>query len=241
LVPGSALPRFIGAGLLLAASVAANASLAGFTDEASFQAATTGLPAEWTNFDTLGAGDPVAGGAGFSLSVSAAGSLAVVATGFWTTSGVNYLGLNNVDGQFLNGDLLTFTFARPATAFGVYVVGGSDLANPAFTDVGVQLTTGAFSVSTSKLPDRADGQGSFAFFIGVVGTGSTLNSVTLSGFSPGLLEYAVDDVRVVSSVPESASGQLLALGLLGLAAWRRHRPPKAQMSTLKNATLGEFA
>ena len=234
------------AGLLLAtASAAGHASLTGFTDQVSFQAATTGLPTELTNFDSLAAGDPVAGGAGFSLSVSASGDSPVVSSGFWTTSGPNYLGLNNADGQFLNGDTLTFTFARPVAAFGLYVIGGADLADPSFSDVGVQLASGAFSVSTTKLPDRTDGQGSYAFFLGFVGTGSTLGSVTLTGFSPGLLEFAVDDVRLVSAVPEPASAGLLAAGLLGLATLRRRKPqtaspsPSTSMSMFKNARQGE--
>jgi hypothetical protein len=74
----------------------------------------------------------------------------------------------------------------------------------------------------------------------IVGTGRTLSSVTLSGFSPGLLEYAVDDVQVASTVPEPAMGLLLAAGLLGLATLRRCRPSKALSSTLKITTKGEF-
>ena len=242
MISRSAHLRSACAGLLLAAtSVANHASITGFTDAASFQADTAGLLAQLSDFDALAAGDPVSGGAGFSLSVSAGGDSPVVASGFWTTSGANYLGLNNVDGQFLSGDTLTFTFARPVAAFGLYVIGGADLANPAFGDVGVTMAAGASSVTTSKLPAQTDGQGSYAFFLGFVGQGSTLSSVVLTGFSPGLLEYAVDDVRLASAVPEPANAWLLAAGLLGLATWRRRMRPGVSTPKTANTRQGESA
>ena len=160
----------------------------------------------------------MAGGAGFSLSVDASGLSPVVASGFWTTSASNYLGLNRGDGQFIQGDLLHFGFAFPVRAFGLDVIGGADMLN--FADVGVRLTAGSFTLDTSKTADQQDGQGSYAFFLGVISDTPVAN-LTISGFSPGFMEYAVDDIRVAAAVPEPSTWLLLGAGLFIVFTWRR--------------------
>jgi hypothetical protein len=214
------LQRWASMAAVLLACAAPNAVAATrvYTQPADFQAATLGWLTSLTDFDSLAAGSALSGGAGFMLSVDAGGLNAVVADRFWTSSGSNYLGLDGGDGQFIQGDRLSFSLATGVRAFGLSVIGGADLRD--FADVAVRLSGSGFQVDTGSAPFAQDGAGSFAFFVGVV-SDSPLDSVTLSGFSPGFMQYAVDDLRV-AVVPEAPALWLFGAGLAALLC-RRNR------------------
>lgn len=231
-------------GQLLAAGVAvlalcapAHASLVGYQNQAAFLAAIAGWSSNTSNFDALAAGTLYADGSGpvgsgFSLSLTgpdAPSLLPAVADQFWTTSASHYLGLNNPDTALEAGDSLSFSFATAQQAFGLFIIGTSDIGA-----ADISLTSGSDSVFNGGLAELTDGSGSYAYFLGFVSSDATgFSSVTLHDLTlsdPRLLNIAVDDVVLAINdgdghvaVPEPATLALtlIGLGLLG-AASRRH-------------------
>lgn len=226
--------------LLLAASVDAHAGLIGYQSRAAFDAATSGWSATSTNFEaeavgaTYGAGSGPAG-SGFTLgytSGSGSGLTPTVGNLYWTTSAFNYLGLDNADTAFEAGDSLTFTFASGVHAFGLYVIGTQDIGAGDIT-----LTAGPGTVGNQATADLNDGNGSYAFFLGLVSSdANTFGSVTLNNLTPGtqrLLEIAVDDVVLArndggngtpgTGVPEPGTLVLSLAGMLAFGAAARRR------------------
>lgn len=226
--------------LLLAVSVDAHAGLMGYQSRAAFDAATAGWSATATDFEsealgTTYAADTGPAGSGFTLryaSGSASGLVPAVSDLYWTTSGGNHLGLNNSDGAFEAGDSLTFNFTSGMHAFGLYVIGTSDIGAGDIT-----LTSGAASVTNAASFDLEDGFGSYAYFLGFVSNdANTFSSVTLNNLTPGdqrLLEIAVDDVVLAldnggsgnpgNGVPEPGTLALSLAGLLAFGALARRR------------------
>lgn len=207
----------------------AAAAINGYTARTAFDAATAGMPRVITDFESSTAGTVFGPGTGPAGSGFVLDSTASVAFGedpmvgdlFWTTSGTRYLGSDNGDAQFLAGDSITFTFAAPASGFGLYVIGGSDLLGG-----DIRLSMGGAAVPNVDDADKlADGNGSFAFFLGLVSDdGATFGSATLTGIDPGggaFYVFAVDDVVVASPVPEPSMAVTLLAGVAALLAWRR--------------------
>jgi len=172
-------------------------------------------------------------GSGFTLTLSGPDSpayLPTIGNQFWTTSGANYLGLNNPDTAFETGDAVTFSFNGPVNGFGLFVIGTGDVGGGDIT-----LTSGATSVSNAAVADFTDGNGDYAFYIGLVDNLNTFNSVTLSVLNPlseRLLPIDVDDVTLATissqhgpSVPEPGSLALLLLGatLFSLTSYLKRR------------------
>lgn len=224
--------------MLLAMGADANAALIGFQDRVGFDAAIVGWNANPTNFESAPLGamygsgtGPI--GSGFTLTYSsdaASGLTPTVSDQFWTSSGERYLGLNNPDSAFEAGDSLTFNLTSGMQAFGLYVIGTSDIGAGDIT-----LTSGAATVANGSVFQFQDGNGSFVFFLGFVSNdASTFNSVTLHNLTPGdtrLLGIAVDDVILAlddgngtpGTVPEPGTLVLSLVGMLafGTAARRR--------------------
>ncbi|MCU6432966.1 PEP-CTERM sorting domain-containing protein [Undibacterium sp. Jales W-56] len=223
--------RWIRAGLAMLCTLAmamthsASASIVGYHSDSAFATSLTGLglSSSTVNFDALAAGTTYSTGTGtggltFSLSSVDILAMPAICNLFWTTSGSNYLGLNNNDCALEAGDALTINFAGAARGFGLWVIGGSDLS-----DGDVTLSSGADSVSNLGPALLTDGAGSFAYFLGLVGSnsGDTFSSVTLSDLTPSstrLLAISLDDLVVATAgttnqVPEPASLALLAVGL----------------------------
>jgi hypothetical protein len=231
--------------LLLTVSAGANAGLIAYQSEAAFDLATAGWSTRnTTDFESTPAGTSYGpgfgpAGAGFTLLLagpSAPGSTPTVGDLYWTTSGSHYLGLDNPDTALQAGDSLTFTFSRAMQAFGLYVIGTSDIGAG-----DIRLTTGTDSVANSATPDSSDGAGSYAFFLGFASNdGTSFDSVTLrnlSFFDPRLLNIAIDDVTLARNdvptdvppdvptgeVPEPATAFLLLAGALAIGARSRRR------------------
>lgn len=217
----------------------AAAGVVTYQSQAAFTTAASGLgAAQLSNFDGAGllgnAYTSSAGSPGFSLSADSAGpATPYVKGGFWTTSGSQYLGLNNGDGAFLGGDSLTFNLSGSVRAFGLYVITGADVIAG---DIG--LTMGGTQMSNGASADRSDGAGSYAYFFGLV-SDTDLGSITMKfGDGSFLMTATVDDVSLygtgqTGTIPEPASLALLGLGLLALCATpQRQRGKPIQGSTV---------
>jgi hypothetical protein len=221
--------------ILLTVCADASAGLVAFQNKAAFTAAIAGWSATTTDFESDPAGTMYApgtgpAGSGFTLLLSgpdAPGMTPTIGNQFWTTSGLNYLGLDNPDSALEAGDSLTFTFGSGVHAFGLYVVGTQDIGAGDIT-----LTTGADMVANNGVANLTDGAGSFAFFLGFVSDdATTFGSVTLNNLTlldPRLLNITVDDVTLArndggNQVPEPATLLLFLMGMLACGAVaRRH-------------------
>ena len=211
---------------LTAGAAPAMAAVSGYTLRADFDAAQAGwLPQQVTDFEAEVAGTTYPSGSGptgsgFTLETSAGafGLTPSVGATFWTTSGTHYLGLDNPDTAFYSGDSVTFNFAAPVHAFGLYVLVGSDVQTG-----DLQLSAGGANVFNGGAAAASDGAGSFAYFVGLVSTGAGFGSATLTGLN-GFYVYSVDDVVLANPVPEPASVALFGAGLAALGFARRRKP-----------------
>ena len=217
-------------GLLLGLVVWPGIAHGGFTDyttKASFDAAIAGLGGVQTvTFDSVASGTTFPSGTGtggltFTYAIAGPSTLEVSST-FGTTSGTNYLGLDNSDTAFYLGDSFTINFNRSVQAVGLYVIAGSD------AQAGdMQLSAGAGTVFNSASFDVlvSDGQ---AFYLGLVQSdpGLAFTSATVRmTFTPGaFLAVTVDDITsAVTAVPEPETWALMLIGLAALARARRRK------------------
>jgi hypothetical protein len=203
----------------------AAAAFTGYTTKASFDAAIAGLGGVQTvTFDSLATGTTFASGTGtggltFTYAIAGPSTLEVSST-FGTTSGANYLGLDNPDTAFYLGDSFTIEFDRSVQAVGLYVIAGND------AQAGdMQLTAGTGVVSNSASFDVlvSDGQ---AFYLGLVqsdpGLAFTSATVKMVLTPDAFLAVTVDDITsAVSVVPEPETWALVLVGFAALAAARR--------------------
>jgi len=160
----------------------------------------------------------LAWGAAHAQTVKIASVVELSGTG--TTSGTNYLGLDNPDTAFYLGDSFTIDFGRVVNAAGLYVITGSD------AQAGdLELSAAGGSVLNSATPDVLVSDGK-AFYLGLVESdpGLGFSSVTIHGVPSGgaFLAFSADDITsaAVSAVPEPETYALMLAGL-GLLALRR--------------------
>lgn len=202
------------------------------TDPAAFLTAIAALPgtASTLDFEGEAAGTtiPFGGVMGGITFTSSIGLDLIVSTGFATTSGANYLG---VDDSALGGeefflpptDLWEMSFANPRRAFGMYVIS----SDPLFAG-DIRLVTAAGTVENSATEYDTLGDGGLVYFLGFVSDGLPFNEVQVR-YGAGTADnfvYNVDDITTVTAVPvpEVSSLLLTTTGLAALGArWRSTR------------------
>ncbi len=239
----AALAACLSGGLVQAAVVT-------YSTKASFLTAATGLGTQHlSNFDSSPVGTAYAdgtgpAGSGFTMTSTTFDPTRTpsVQNSFWTTSGANYLGLDNSDAQFSNGDTLSFALIGSVRAFGLYVIAATN--DIVAGDLSVSVGATSLSNLAADLTDTASG--SSAFFFGFV-SDVDITSVALNFGVPGdptfFFAAGVDDVMVFDkadvgpgpgpgTVPEPSSLALLGVAGLALTAAQRRRRRNAAACAL---------
>ena len=213
--------------ILISSAGGVLAAPTGYNDKAVFDAATAALSSRQTvDFDSVASGTPFASGTGtggLSFSYVIPGYSIQVANTFGTTSGSNYLGLDNPDTAFYLGDSFTIDFNRVVHAVGLYLITGND-TQPGDLD----LSAGGASVfNDASFVQVSDGK---AYYLGLVETDANLGftSATVRGIlSPGaFVAFSADDITSAvagaPAIPEPSSWALMLAGL-GVIAWGARR------------------
>ncbi|WP_447971365.1 PEP-CTERM sorting domain-containing protein [Nitrospira sp. M1] len=224
--------------MLLLASVGVDAASVGFTDRIAFQSALSG-PETVVNFDNVSAGTEIQEGVPFQGMTFTSNvdnvlgrSGLIVSAEFFTTSPLNYLGVNDqFSNEFLFGDELNVNFQNPVQAVGLSII-GSPMATQANDFL---LTAGGGSVFNAGTPEETLIDGGEVFFLGLI-SDQTFNSAQLISFGDQLdtsLGFNIDDISTVTPsnaapVPEPSAALLLGTGLLmlgGIARWKKCESP----------------
>lgn len=211
------------AGVLMGMTCSAGAATLTFTDQASFLSSLSGATTldfeSQASGSTVNSGDTL-NGITFDYSIGPPPIDMMVANDFLTTSGSNYLGLDDAGNYnlFLAGDSFTMSFDTPQNAVGLYLVSGDVLFAGDFS-----ISTSAGSVFNSDIVDITFGDGGLAYYLGLT-SDTAFSSATLQfdAGAEGAFLYSVDDITV-SAVPVPAAVWLFSSGMIGLAGIARRK------------------
>ena len=204
------------------ASYPLSAATITYTNESAFLTALPGaastLDFDSTTASTLINSGSSLGGITFTYSIGPPPIKMMVTDDFLTTSGNNYLGLDDAGNYnlFIAGDVFSMTFANPVNALGMYFVSG----DPLFAG-DISLVTSAGNASNSATIDVTLTDGGLAYYIGLI-SDQAFSSASIQ-FDAGAVEtflYSVDDITT-TAVPLPTTFWLFGSGLLGLMASSR--------------------
>ena len=168
------------------------------------------------DFDSLSAGEIVTVLEGVTFS-SNTGLDLVVSDQFDTTSGANYLGVD--DGGFevlFPGDIVTLDFATPVTSLTVHFISSPLTPGSAF-----EISTLVGSAASGATPDIILGDGGEVFPVNFTSVEAFASAELLSP-GAGLYSYNIDDISF-TVVPLPTAMWLFASGLMVLGhSFRRH-------------------
>ena len=175
-------------------------------------AATTPTAAGTITFDQLATGTIVDTLQGVSFDSNIGVDL-IATTGFSTTSGVNYLGVDDGGFEvFLPGDVIELSFAQAVRTLSVNFISTPNTPANVFgiqTQLGNVLNT---SVPTTILPDGGE-----VFFV-FIAEPIPFSTATLTTASSGVFSFNVDDIAF--AVDEPATITLFLSMLLAMRAYR---------------------
>jgi hypothetical protein len=200
------------------------ATAAPFTDRALFLAAIAGLPGSPTTLDFEsfpGATIPSSGGSIGGITFTSSTYDFIVSTGFSTTSGAWYLGLDDAaDEVFVPPhDLWSMSFSSPLRALGLYFISSDELLAGDIV-LETPIGTAANGTSPEMLTD-----GGLAYFIGLVSETAPFGTANVT-YGAGVADffvYDVDDITTLTAtpVPEPTSFVLTSSALALM--WTRRR------------------
>jgi hypothetical protein len=181
-----------------------------------FQKTTSASPIT-INFDSLSSGTLVSMIDGVTFSTNIIGYDLVVSQIFETTSGSNYLGVNDGGLEvFLPGDVITLSFDSPITALSLDFISSPGTPGGVF---GISTPFG--SAVSDFLPTMILSDGGEVFLVSFSSI-DPFSQVDLTSASEDLYSYNVDDITF-SIVPEPATIFLLGSGLAIAIICRKRR------------------
>ena len=214
--------------VMLLSGISANsvATIMTFNDESAFQAAVTGTgnSVSVLDFDSTPVNTTIADGSTFQdiqfgfTDGSGSSFDGMVASGFDTSSGTQYLGYNDPSASaLLSGDSVTMNFSQTIHAIGLFIIAHPD--DFGFQDDAI-LSAGGTQISNPLAPAEILGDGGATYFMGIIDTdGFTL--ADLSTICCGFFEFNIDDIQFASfsvqdtpKIPEPSAIALLVFGAL---------------------------
>ena len=188
----------------------------------SLEISPSAIHATPIDFDNLSPGTQVTtiGTATFSSNI---GLDLIVSTGFDTTSGLNYLGVDDGGFEvFFPGDIVTLVFSQLQAAFSLNVISSPFTPAGAFNIEALASSLVVGSQTSGAVPSTILPDGGEVFPI-TLAPSALFDEIRLSTTTFGLFSYNIDNVVAVP-VPEPSTLSLfcVALALLGLTQWRRH-------------------
>jgi hypothetical protein len=210
---------------VLLLSAVAEASPTTYTSAGAFFGALSGPP-QVLNFDSLPPHTTIGTQGDITFTYSFGPTLEV-RNDFGTTSPLNYLGVNTVDGTFLNGEFIMMDFAAPVTALGLYIVGAPQANVPGDFSLAAIGSGGLVNGSPELFLPDGD-----AYFLGIIDPAGFSQAIVVGAgvCGPPTCQYVwnVDDIRTVAApaaVPEPSTLLLLTPAAAGFIrmAWRRRR------------------
>ncbi len=205
----------------------AQADTIAYTNQSTFMNDLVGS-AQTLDFESQSPGATVSSGGalgGITFSYDFGSVLMQVASGWSTTSDFNYLGTDDGD-IFQAGDEFTMSFA-PSSAIGLFIISADEMWDG---DVVLEATLANNTLlGVSAVLDASSstelGDGSYAFFLGLITTDGPITSAQLSmpDEVTGAFVYNVDDITFVAVPTPSSFAALIGMGAVGLIAVARRR------------------
>jgi hypothetical protein len=209
---------------------APSATAGPITDPGAFLTAVAALPgtvSSTLNFDALAVGSSPDGenGIHFQFNGDFFGDVydIVVTSGFDTTSGANYLGIDDGgSGVFLALDDWEMSFDSPLLALGMFFITNPD----GLLEGDIEIQTSAGVASNAATPFATLGDGGQVYFIGLISDGAPFSAASI-GYGPAVddvyFEYNVDDITTVTAASVAEPSAMAFTSMLLAACWARRR------------------